>query len=376
MKGTLPRAWRGLGEYYGWCFEGHPLNSGIARLFVGLFFLTWVPALSMPFEVWPYMLSLPIVLHKGISRLAFAWCLVILWVWLGIPSVPGRGFALLKAVLPVIIGSATGRFIRRKHMDLLGVIFATMVPFCILSLAQWLYRVPVPSVWLSGQERWILPTRATAVYQNPNLFAGILLFLIPIGISRVPVTAPALGWGWVVMAFAGLIFTFSYGAWVAAVFSILVLAAIRFTKRPIKAVLWLTISALIVFLLIGAFHGSTATYRSSLWREVWHIFLKYPWGVGPGGLQAFLAVGPTPSSHAHNIVLQTLAETGLLGVTILLLILRKVILKIVNNSDYTDTGVAASLSGLVLYGMVDYIWAAPLLTGLFWFGLDMLEEPV
>jgi O-antigen ligase len=351
----------------------------IARLGGGLLFLTWVSALSMPFAVWPYLLFLPLILFPGISKLACAWSLIIVWVWLGIPSVSGRGFALLKAVLPVIIGSSSGRFIRRRAKRLLAIIFATVIPFCILAIVQWVYRAPTPSVWLSEAERWILPTRITAVYGNPNLFAGVLLFLLPIGIAWIPAEGDrwvrVLGWGWAMIVFSCLMLTFSYGAWTAAIFSLAVLAATRLARDRWAILLAVPLCAVVILGMIGAWHGSTADYRWMLWRETWHIFLKHPWGVGPDELQAFLAVSQTPSDHAHNLFLQTLAETGLFGVGILLLLVGKVARQIRRVVDQNCAGVVAALCGLILYGMVDYIWTTPLLTGLFWLGEGMLEEP-
>ncbi|HEX2953290.1 MAG TPA: O-antigen ligase family protein [Bacillota bacterium] len=358
--------------------DHRPIESSFTRLGAGLFFITWVSALSLPFALWPYFLFLPITFAKGMSRLAAAWCLVMIWAWLENPALSGRGFTLLKVLLPVLIGSSSGRFIQKRPARFQAMFLSFIIPFCILAMVQWFERMPAPPVWLSAQERYLLPTRVTAVYQNPNLFAEVLIFLLPIGWVWILGTQQRLfksiGWVWTALASSALALTFSYGAWVAALFSLVVLTAIC-SRRSRRVMMLLAVGiGVAVLLLIGSVHGSTADYRWSLWREAWRIFLQHPWGVGPGLVQELLAVSPTPANHIHSLFLQTMAETGLPGLLILCLVLRTIILAILERKDLHSAGIVAALSGLVFYGTVDYIWATPLVTGLFWMGEGMLKD--
>jgi hypothetical protein len=60
------------------------------------------------------------------------------------------------------------------------------------------------------------------------------------------------------------------------------------------------------------------SYRLEIARSAWQVFLEHPIaGVGLGGLRSIFAqqdfAATEPPVHAHNLVLQLLAETGVLG---------------------------------------------------------------
>lgn len=59
----------------------------------------------------------------------------------------------------------------------------------------------------------------------------------------------------------------------------------------------------------------SATVRFTIWRAAWRIFLAHPWfGCGSCNYGSFSRLAdPYASLHAHNIFLQALAETGLVG---------------------------------------------------------------
>jgi O-antigen ligase len=67
-------------------------------------------------------------------------------------------------------------------------------------------------------------------------------------------------------------------------------------------------------LLVGGVAGQDANGRAELWAQAWQIFLERPWlGVGTGG---FAAAAPG-DVYPHNLLLETAAEWGLVGLVAL-----------------------------------------------------------
>ena len=163
-------------------------------------------------------------------------------------------------------------------------------------------------------------TRATGTFANPNVLAGYLLLLLPIGaMASVYVTrlrglwaAVALGGG---LGFLSLVFTFSR----AAVLMSLVALALGILISDLKSRRWLLLVVVLLAVAIGVLAGScgsdaTAGYgRSEEWSATMKVIGDYPdWGVGLGRLGFVLHARDPASSaqHAHNLFLTWWAEAG------------------------------------------------------------------
>ncbi|POZ63299.1 PglL family O-oligosaccharyltransferase [Chromobacterium alticapitis] len=116
--------------------------------------------------------------------------------------------------------------------------------------------------------------------------------------------------------------------------------------------------------------------RLAEWRKAWHVFLLHPWfGVGLGGYawqSAWLQVygdGPIiPLSelfiHCHNLILQLLAETGLVGTAISLLGLMYCIFPFFRAGQQTVRNLFLICIAMTLlcHSMVEYpLWYLPFL---------------
>lgn len=193
------------------------------------------------------------------------------------------------------------------------------------------------------------------LFGNKNHFAGYLLLLLPLSLSLFLSASgrrELLAYGLTAVLLAtGLLLSQSRGAWIAALPA---LGLVIWLRRR-AAGLWgrllaVTVLAIALALLInstalqgavtvgslavrdvaaatsGAEPAGTLGPRLDYWRGALGIARDHPWlGTGPGTFgNAYPAYQSNPvnySRYAHQILLQTLAEAGVLGLAALLWLL-------------------------------------------------------
>ena len=184
-----------------------------------------------------------------------------------------------------------------------------------------------------------LVTRVDAGFAQPNQLAGFLVLLVPFLLAACILRAPGR---WIaaaatVLAVLGIALTFSRSALIA-----LVVIPLFFVRPRVSLLLAPVVAVLLVLggpdVLKERFStlstdGSDIATRADFWRAGITIFSDHPLlGVGPGGFpdaysqarlpgKEFLpATIFEPPPHAHNILINTGAEQGLLGVAALALL--------------------------------------------------------
>lgn len=203
---------------------------------------------------------------------------------------------------------------------------------------QWIERSPGDGMRLRGM---IHPVQTGTL-----CLMAMMLYLSAVVSART-------GWRWLAIAgfFAaalGLIATGSRGPWIAAAITLPVALIILAIRRPFarQSLLYMT-GALVLALLItwpfvkavvnirvekalaeverireGDYSGDVG-YRLASWQAAWELFLDKPiLGQGTGGYGS-LAIHTShgeqlkQGTHAHSIMMQTLATTGVLGMFLL-----------------------------------------------------------
>lgn len=148
---------------------------------------------------------------------------------------------------------------------------------------------------------------------------------------------PVLAWTTVLLVTAGLFLTMSQGGWVGAAAAQVVLVCLSSRRLRTRAAAFalmavLLASGLALYLLDSQLPArqlllsrlelgsSSKTERLLIWKAAWRMFLDHPWrGVGIGSFGVAYARYRLPEarepevSFAHNLVLNLLAETGVLG---------------------------------------------------------------
>jgi putative inorganic carbon (hco3(-)) transporter len=215
-----------------------------------------------------------------------------------------------------------------------------------------------------GPEAFILLgrfMRAHGTFQQPNPYAGYLGYLLPVAASlaqgalaswwhdrttRRAVTVGLYGVAAGLLAL-GILMSWSRGAWLGAAASAVVVVGFRNRRTALLSVL-----ALLLLILVITVTGTTAlpgfigdrlndlgSYfvgpdparteitdanfsvleRLAHWQAGWRMFEEHPWlGVGIGNYAVaypiyHLPLWYEPLGHAHNVFINFLAETGILG---------------------------------------------------------------
>ena len=162
-----------------------------------------------------------------------------------------------------------------------------------------------------------------------------------------------------------LALTESRGALVALVIALVVLVVIRFRLRRAHVIALVGALAIAGSVVVLSARSDFYGERPSYWRVAWRDYRHNPaLGSGAGTYVRAWAGTRTPSGHialdAHNLYLETLAEVGPVGLTLLAAALALPLLAIRRGGMATVAG-AAYLAFLVHAG-VDWDWEMPAVT--------------
>jgi putative inorganic carbon (hco3(-)) transporter len=199
--------------------------------------------------------------------------------------------------------------------------------------------------------------RSAGPIGEPNRYAQVLVVLLPLAALRFrKERSRALRWlalACAALIFGGMMLTFSRGAMFTAVIIFGLLACFRFIRPLHVVVAALGFSLLVLaidphaalrFASLGGVktllantptsykeptEGQTGVPDTSVVRRyvlnvaTWHVFLDYPiLGVGPGHFSSYYSIAycnrvglieQLKTYRGHNLYLETLAETGILG---------------------------------------------------------------
>ncbi len=180
---------------------------------------------------------------------------------------------------------------------------------------------------------------------NPNVMAGSLVLLLPLGIGLLLFAWRSLrNWerllaaGFVVLGGGMLLLTQSRGAWLALAAALAVLVSLRFRRGWIfvlaAALVGVAGAALIGLDQAAAYLVSSATLggaegRLEVWSRALYMIQDFPFtGIGMGTftgvadrLYPFFLYAPGTVEHAHNLFLQVAVDLGLPGLVAWLAIL-------------------------------------------------------
>lgn len=261
-------------------------------------------------------------------------------------------FAGVLSILPSVLTPGRARWMA-------AALLLAAIGQALIGLYQFVFQVGPE--WFVLYDRFM---RASGSFRQPNPFAGYLGLTLPIALSLslwgmqslLSKRASLAGIAWASLYLvatgliaAGLLASWSRGAWlgaaagaltvmivhsrrsallVAAVTLVLLVAALLGTLNPA----WIPGNVAARFQDLPAYFGFVDVLnqpvtdenfavleRLAHWVAALRMFVLAPWlGVGPGNYEAVypavrLPLWEEPLGHAHNIYLNVLAETGVIG---------------------------------------------------------------
>lgn len=259
----------------------------------------------------------------------------------------------------------------------------------------WLYLNP------ESENSGLWTGRSTSFLGHPNHLASYLNLVLPFALACYVLGRgkwKKLG-GWTAgLGSLALLSSQSVGGLLAFV-SILVLAVFCFArsrKKRLALLVGICIAVCMLYLLKNVLNpthteevlGTDAVTRLLLWGTAWNLFMHSPvMGVGWGNfagrygsdLSSFSTLIPPGVFEVHNIYLQLLAETGLVGfVAFFYLVVqswRQARCQLHSSLDFLDKalafGVLGALLSLLVHGFLDVPFVAQFGT-LFWVLLALL----
>ncbi len=270
--------------------------------------------------------------------------------------------APLAAALVASLGATTGSRIR-----VVDVLVALLAVLSLLSLRLWATgTASTVAVAGSATDRYF-----PASFGHPNQYAAALVCLLPFALARTVLDA---GWRrrWaaaaLVLGLAALYLTYSRGFWLGFLVSCAVVLTTRRSRLVALAVLGGAVALFGPQIADRVFSSDTFdNSRVEIWGRALEVIAGHPvLGVGVGDFGRFAGEVVLPGTadappHAHNFLLITVSETGLLGAAALVTVLLVVAVALVRSRATTRatsdrvarTGCMGALLGLAVGGVFD-----------------------
>jgi O-antigen ligase len=241
--------------------------------------------------------------------------------------------------------------------------------------------------------------RFKGFHSNPLRFAGYFSTVCIIAFSFASFYSKKLFY-FIPFLFFGLMLNASRTYWFSTIISFLIISFLKNKKFMITTFLSISVFLLIFFSVFGNYRDriektieskniiSHMDLRKNLWKAGLEIFLKNPlYGIGDGKvsnyLKPYLEKGLIDNiAHCHNIYITLAAETGVIGLGILLWILiyfiKKYYNEFIKSEDNFSKAFSISLLGsfinIAIAGLTEHNFATFVIWGFLSFYMGIYES--
>jgi O-antigen ligase len=278
------------------------------------------------------------------------------------------GFLFLGTLL--IVMAQQNSLASKNRIEIILLILALTAS--VLGVYQWLFgfdQVAQASSHLTGEDANIIAAavhnkRAFGPLVTPGALAAFLIFSIPQALVRCWTSSgfkKILFGGITLVLLLALAATGGVGAWICLAIALGFLFYKQNTDPRAFFILGLLFLAALGLVWHRGFHSWTLasfSMRIDLWQAAWHLFLQHPvigWGLGTFG-EAYQSAGlplGTGALFAHNLFLQLLVETGLLGTLLAVLAIGSWVSRFKWPSRWEGWGVLGGVLAVFLFSLID-----------------------
>lgn len=303
----------------------------------------------------------------------------------------------MQVCLYVIIRSQIRE--RAHNLSLIKYMLICGLFVSVIGILQYYFASHMVPGWIDLKLYNNIPNRAFSTLYNPNVLGSYLIVIISVAIAGFLCSDKKYGRllssAIIIISFLCMMLTFSRGAWLGLAVSIAIIFILSKERPYILSMIGLT-----VILAIPEFpkilsrinldflsNDSSNIYRRYLWQLAHQTFTENPilgTGLGTFGfsLPSHTKAAGYLVSHAHNLYLQILAETGLLGTITFfgyILLSMYVAFRLFRQSTCKQTkamalGIAASCVGLLVHGTVDATLYLPQLSIFIWISMAAVRN--
>ncbi|MBB6216265.1 O-antigen ligase [Anaerosolibacter carboniphilus] len=271
---------------------------------------------------------------------------------------------------------------QEEYGDLINILVLGSIMISVIGIVQYFYLDPsvVPKSWID-KTVYNIQIRVYSTMYNPNVLGAYLVSMICITVTAIEEMRNRL-FHVISLCLCSicLIFTYSRAALLALAVATVVLTALKKNKRYI-------IYGMIILILALMIDGSNYTqrmspelaskdssigYRLEIYKAAMNIIQDHAlFGTGLNTMQVYIDQYSTqikaPVFHGHNLFLHTLAETGFIGFSLLLVMLGKAIKNAIEMVIYSQNkgiktiGISMSMfyMTLLIQGITDAVVFAP-----------------
>lgn len=302
---------------------------------------------------------------------------------------------------------------KRQWLFLIKAFICSAFLVAIYGVIQNFFEVSSTESWIDEEMFTNIQTRVYSFFNNPNVLGEFLVLTIPIALAliwnRVKDLHKVLFSLILIFMAACMIFTWSRGAWLGMMIAIALYLVISDKRWMFAGVLLLFLvpialyvtgnSAILErFMSIGNTADTSTAYRVSIWQASLSMIGDF-WVGGIGiGSDAYTTIYPSyalPGArfalHSHNLYLQFLVETGIIGIISLFAVLfgflktvfATSVVRKIKISDIAKILVAIGTGflGFMFQGLTDYVWYNYKILMIFWIvialgisGANILKE--
>lgn len=302
---------------------------------------------------------------------------------------------------------------KRQWLFLIKAFICSAFLVAVYGVIQNFFGVSSTQSWIDEEMFTNIQTRVYSFFNNPNVLGEFLVLTIPIALAliwnKVKDLHKVLFSLILIFMAACMIFTWSRGAWLGMMIAVALFLVISDRRWMFAGILVLFLvpiclyvtgnSAILErFMSIGNTQDTSTAYRVSIWQASINMISDF-WVGGIGiGSDSYTTIYPSyalPGArfalHSHNLYLQFLVETGIIGIVSLFAVLfgylktvfATSVVRKIKTSDISKILLAtgSGFLGFMFQGLTDYVWYNYKILMIFWIiiaigisGANILKE--